>query len=509
MVELRPYQLDAVQRARAAIKGGAKNVLICAPTGAGKTVIASHLVHETQAKGNRCNFVVDRLSLINQTSETFDRYDIDHGVIQSSHPRFRPSKLVQLCSIQTVARRRWPESALDIIDEAHSVNETTKARITPRERITIGLTATPFTKGLGKLYDAVVNVTTTNQLIADGFLSPYRIFSCAEPNMDGVKVVAGEFEEAETAKRSLQVVGDVVQEYLTHGEDRKFICSAVNTAHVEELARQFLAAGISVATYTYRDKEEDRADTVTEFRKPDSTIRGLITVTAASKGFDVPDIACVIMARPLRKSLAEHIQFFGRGLRIADGKKDCLILDHSGNCARFWDEWNDFFEFGANELDDGTKKKPEKKKPREEAQMIKCPECGHLHIFRPHCPSCGYEYPKKKSVEHAPGSLKELVGTGDRKRISAALWPQIVTYARDKRGDAGRGMALALYKQITGTWPVGDFESTKGADVTPEVAKKIRALNIAYVKGKQAARQREQQMLGHRDTASLDGAPAF
>ena len=84
-------------------------------------------------------------------------------------------------------------------------------------------------------------------------------------------------------------------------------------AHVEELQRQFLAAGINAATYTYKDLEEDRAETTNEFRRADSSIRGLITVTAASRGFDVPDVSCVIMARPLRKSLAEHIQLFGRG----------------------------------------------------------------------------------------------------------------------------------------------------------------------------------------------------
>ena len=174
-------------------------------------------------------------------------------------------------------------------------------------------------------------------LIDNGWLVPYRAFSCAEPDLKGVKVNSmGEWDEKETSKKALEVVGDVVAEYLKHGDGRKFICSGVDTAHVEELARQFLAAGINVAQYTYKVDEDERADVTTEFRKPDSTIRGLITVTAASRGFDVPDVSCVIMARPLRKSLAEHIQLLGRGLRIADGKSDCVILDHSGNVSRFW-----------------------------------------------------------------------------------------------------------------------------------------------------------------------------
>ena len=131
--------------------------------------------------------------------------------------------------------------------------------------------------------------------------------------------------EREASGKALEVVGDVVAEYLKHGESRKFICSAVDTAHVEELQRQFLAAGINVATYTYKDSEDDRADTTNEFKKPESAIRGLITVTAASRGFDVPDVSCVIMARPLRKSLRHEVLEFA-GLVAPVGEAAVAVL---------------------------------------------------------------------------------------------------------------------------------------------------------------------------------------
>lgn len=494
-VTLRDYQAQAVQMAREAIRAGAKNVLIVAPTGSGKTVIASHLIEEACHKGRRSAFVVDRLSLIQQTSDTFDRYGIDHGIIQGNHWRFRPSLPVQICSQQTVAKRRWPETDLILVDEAHTVTETVKERITPRNTITVGLTATPFTKGLGKLYDAVVNVTTTNELIEQGFLSPYTIYSCVEPNMDGVKIIAGEFDEKETSKRSLQVVGDVVAEYLGKGEGRKFICSAVDTAHVTELERQFLAAGINVATYTYKDREEDRTETVQEFRKPDSAIRGLITVTAASKGFDVPDIACVIMARPLSKSLAEHIQFFGRGLRIAEGKENCLVLDHSGNCARFWREWNDFFQHGMTELDDGKKKeKPKPKDKDEEKEMVKCPHCNVMHMPRPSCPACGHEYPRKAAIEHVPGTLKELVACGNPALVKKMLWPQVCTIALElTHGDKERAhkRAQGMFKELTGSYANAFLEHTTPEAPTPELRSRIKANQIRFIKGKQAAAKRQ------------------
>lgn len=494
---LREYQKQAIRDMRELARAGARNILICAPTGAGKTEIAACLADLNRQKGKRSAFVVDRKSLIKQTSDAFDEHGIEHGVVQASHWRFRPSLPTQVCSVQTIQRRAWPDADLIIVDEAHALSEVVKARIAPRTTQTLGLSATPFTKALGRYYDKIVNVTTTNKLIEQGFLSKYRIFACAEPDMAGVKVVAGEFERKETESRALQVVGDVVAEYLLHGDGRKFICSAVDTAHVMELQRQFLAAGVNVATYTYKDLDEDREETVNEFKREDSTIRGLITVTAASKGFDVRDIGCVIMARPLRKSLGEHIQFFGRGLRIHPNKADCLVLDHSGNCARFWHEWNHVFEHGVSELDDGKKReKPERKKEQDETVMT-CPQCKRVHAAMSHCPGCGFEYPKRKAVEHVPGTLKELLTVGSPKVVTQTLWPQICHVARERdktkpsvKLDGGRGYALWLYREIVGDFPQGQwFEQTDPVPPTPEVLGKIKSIQIrgAYRKRAQGA----------------------
>ncbi len=487
------YQVPAVEAVRQALREGARSVLINAPTGSGKTVMASALMELTMEKGRRANFLVDRLSLIQQTSDTFDRYGLAHGVIQSEHPRYRPSLPIQICSVQTLARRGWPDAHVDLVDEAHVLHQTVKDRIASKQSIVIGLTATPFTRGLGKFFERVVNVTTTRWLIDKGWLSPYRIFSCAEPDMTGVAVKStGEWDDKQASGKALEVVGDVVAEYLKHGDGRKFICSGVDTAHVEELQRQFLAAGINVATYTYKDREEDRADTTLEFRKPNSSIRGLITVTAASRGFDVPDVSCIIMARPLRKSLAEHIQLFGRGLRISEGKTDCLVLDHSGNCARFFQECEGFFDFGINELDDG-KTKPKKKEAKAEAEPVKCPHCRALHKPVPACPVCGHEYPRKAAVQHVPGTLKELIAGGHARELARDIFPQIAHYVintRGREGEAARRMAQALFKDMTGEFARANWDNVTPVPPTSEVLNRIRAQQIRWVKGQQA-RQRQ------------------
>ena len=335
VIELYDFQKESVEALRENIRRGVKNQILSAATGSGKTVIAAYLLNECHTKMRRAIFVCDRISLINQTSELLDEYGVPHGVIQAQHWRWRPWERIHVASAATLEKRSWPtDTDLIIVDEAHCIRKHVTDRISKRDCITIGLTATPFTKGLGKLYDAIVTVTTTNKLIGEKYLAPFRIFAASEPNMTGAKIVAGEWTDDAAAERAMPIVGDCVSEYLKHGENKKFICFGVNVAHCEEMQKQMLAAGVQCALYTYRTGDEERTEMVREFRKPDSYIRGLISVAALSKGFDVSDVEVIIMARPLKSSFAEHVQILGRGLRshAENPEKVCTILDHAGNC---------------------------------------------------------------------------------------------------------------------------------------------------------------------------------
>ena len=197
------------------------------------------------------------------------------------------------------------------------------------------------------------------------------------------------------------------------------------------------------------------------------------------------------MARPLRNSLAEHIQLFGRGLRIHPDKKECIVLDHSGNCLRFMDEMQEFFQNGATELDDGKPKNRNKKKPEDiEDRYMKCPHCRVLHAAAPFCPNCGHEYPPKKSeVIHKAGTLSELIASGARRELTAELWPQVVRYACDhKEPEKAEKFALAMFRNITGIWPILKFSETSPAEtVDPLVARKIKHFQIRYARSRRAA----------------------
>ena len=484
-MKLYDFQEQAVEALRANIRSGIRNQVLCAPTGSGKTEMALHLVRECYAKGKRAIFLADRIALIDQTLARMDKYEISHGVIQANHWRWRPWERIQVASPQTLERRRWPEDVdLIIVDEAHTLRKVTQNHIRTRDTTTIGLTATPFTRGMGKDYDAVVSVTTTYKLIEDGRLCPFKVFAPSEPDMTGAKVSAGEWTSAEASRRALPIVGDCVREYLKHANDRKFIAFGADIAHCEEIQRQFLAAGVQVALYTSRTPDTERRDILDEYRKRDSTIRGLASVAALSKGFDVEDVDCIIMARPLRSSLAEHIQILGRGLRSDPGNpgKECIVLDHAGNCVRFWERMNDFFTEGPGELDDGKKKPKKAAANGKEPSVRKCPSCAHVHSPAPNCPLCGFEYPRKKRA-HRAGELVEL-GPGARapREVKQSVFSQLLWIQRDR--GYKNGWVSHKYRERFGVWPQGLREEPEPPSY--ELTQWVRSRAIAWAKRKTA-----------------------
>ena len=110
------------------------------------------------------------------------------------------------------------------------------------------------------------------------------------------------------------------------------------------------------------------------------------------------------------------------------------------------------------------------------------PELPRTAQAMPSCPCCGHEYPRRPTVEHVAGTLKELIAGGYRKQLTAAIWPQVCAYVRERReGEAARKQALAIYKEMTGNWPLADFDSTKPVPVSPEVRSRIKAQQIRYM----------------------------
>lgn len=414
-MNLRPYQVDSIEALRQGIKSGHNHQILCASTGAGKSIIAVEIIRLCKERGSRALFLVDRRVLVDQFSKHLDANDIDHGVLMSKHWRFRPQEHVQVVSIQTLERMEsFPRFDIIIIDEAHAMLRKSIKTILknyPNVKVT-GLTATPFTKGIGSVYTNVVNVITMKQLVEQGFLVPYRVFVAHEIDMEGVKIKLGEFESAETEKRGMQIVGDIVSDYIaistrTWGETRKTIVFCAGVAHGQELAKKFAEVGKNFISISYEDTDEFKDEVIKEFSKPDTDIDGLISTDILTRGFDVPDVEHVILARPLKKSLSLHIQMIGRGARIYPDKEFCIIQDHSGNYLRFKDDFDDVYSNGVHHLDDG-REKPKKELTKTEKEKAKCPKCGALWTLGRSCFSCGFVIEKKSKIETVAGEMKEL-----------------------------------------------------------------------------------------------------
>jgi len=429
--------------------------------------------------------VLDRIVLVNQTSTRLSKYKINHGVMQAGHWRYRPMERIQICSAQTLERRgNFTKPNLLIIDECHIQRKQVLEYIKSNpEMMVIGLTATPFTKGLGDVYTHVVGAKATGQMIEDGWLTPLKIFIAKEIDMRGAKKVAGEWSPDEVATRGMQITGDIVSEWekKTHdifGKAAKTVVFCAGVEHGRDLVRQFNERGYNFVSISYKEDDEFKAATIEDFSRPDTNITGLIATDILTKGFDVPDVMIGVSARPFSKSLSSHIQQMGRVMRGCEGKEFGVWLDHSGNYLRFREDWEEVYFNGVDKLDDG-KEKTKKEKTDVEKEAAKCPACGGLWPSGSDtCSHCGYVRAKKSMVESVPGEMEEL--SQQSREAKQAFWSMCQYKVQNHGWQPGR--AAHTYKDKFGVWPKGLSDVAAPPDWTFE--KFVKAKLIRYLKGK-------------------------
>lgn len=425
MIKLRPYQQKAIDEARSAYREGVRAVLFQLPTGGGKTVTASTVVHGAAQKRNAVWWLTHRRELATQASQTFHALGIPHGVVQSGYVS-DPRALIQVASIQTIAKRigQVPEPALMVFDEAHHIGAASwdnLFRAFPRAKI-LGLTATPWRldgQGLGRWFDRMIEGPTTRQLIEERSLCEFRLFAPSRPDLTGVGTVAGEYNRGALAAAMDKpaIVGDAICHYRRLCLGKRAVVFAAGVENSRHIVAQFLAAGIPAEHVDGAMPTNERDAAVERFRRGETLI--LSNADLFGEGFDVPAIEAVILLRPT-KSLSLYLQQVGRALRPMEGKAEAIILDHAGNSlthglpddVRAWS------------LDDREKRA---KREASESPVRQCTECFYVYRPAPKCPQCGHTPPVvAREIEQIEGTLQEV------KRIE-----QI-----EKRREVGRARTL-------------------------------------------------------------------
>jgi superfamily II DNA or RNA helicase len=488
MLQLRGYQEDALNKLRASFANGHRAVMFYLPTGGGKTECAISLLDLADKKGNKSAMVMDRRILCDQTSKRLGKYNIDHGVLMAGHWRYRPEKPIQICSVQTLEKREgFPPIKLLVIDEAHSNRASIIEFVKNYPEIkVVGLSASPFTKGLGNTYTDVVSGSTTKELVNMGMLSPLRVFIAKEVDMTGAKKIAGEWSDKEASERGIKIVGDVVSEWVkkTHeifNRPVKTIVFSSGVAHGEALSKQFAEAGYNFISISYKDDDEYKEEVLKDFAKEDSSIHGIIATDILTKGFDQADVLIGISARPFSKSFSSHVQQLGRVMRPHHSKESAIWLDHSGNFLRFYERWEDLYNNGVKTLDDKdiTAKEPS----LNDKEAAKCPRCGALWPPKADtCSHCGMVRVKKNEVQSISGEMVELYGQKPKKYSSEykeKFYHGLIGYLQYEGKNINR--AYHLYKEKFKEEPTW---KKKAGEFNNDVINYVKKSNIAFAKSR-------------------------
>jgi superfamily II DNA or RNA helicase len=494
-LKLWPVQEKILAELRQTMKHHRRTVLM-ASTGLGKTEIAVQIIKNAVERDKRVCFVCHRINLVYQTSERLYHYGVLHGIIQADHPEYFPNRLVQVASIQTLIRRKQDKFDIYIFDECHVQFSGHRQIIENRlDSFFIGLSATPYAKGLGKYFTGLCHPVSMKSLISDGVLKSFEAYGPDTIDLTGVKTVAGDYkkDDLEHAADKPKLVADIVETWLKHARDKKTMVFSSGVAHGRSLEKEFQRNGIRAREVNGYMPKETQGDAegankiIEDFRNGKYQV--IISAEMLVAGFDVTDVSCVVLATAT-KSEMKFCQAVGRGIRRHDGIEKCIVLDHGSNFQRLG--WPDDIEAEFDELDDGKKKEKKNKKKEKPEKLPKvCPSCDYLKPSGVHvCPACGFVAKHIEPIETEEGELKKLKRKAKNYSMQEkqSFLAQLNQYAENKGYKKGRsgcfGWALMKYSEKFGCQPSSRMDWKAKENTGVEVLKYIQHQNIKYAKAK-------------------------
>lgn len=464
-IVLRDYQEKAVNDIRQCMMHGKKRIILNSATGSGKTATSVDIISKTAQNGFKVLFLANRRELVFQAKATLENFGLDCGMIMSGEESDL-DKPVQIASMQTFIRRmdledlaenRWFHDAkLCVVDECHSSVSPSYLKILNAygdDVYTIGLTATPGRgdqKPLGEYYEEIVSTISVAELTEQGYLVPARYFVPSTPDLENLKMTAGDYNKKELGERVNQakLVGDIYENWSVICPDRPTIIFATNVAHSISIRDAYRKHGVEIEHIDARTPKEERGDAIERLRS--GKLRVITNVGILTEGFDFPEAGCIVLARPT-KSLGLYIQMGGRGLRIAPLKQNCIILDHGG-CVSEHGYLDDEIEWT---LEGKEKAWSKPKRKEKEKKTVKCTACNLVFEGSDRCPDCGSIVKSfGKAIETLDAELIEAKG---KKKLSRAdkriFWGMTQHYRAMKCYK--QGWAAWHYKGFTGVWPRG------------------------------------------------------
>lgn len=369
---LRSYQKRLIDDIKASIIHGHKSIVSVLGCGGGKSVIQADISRSATNKQNNVLFLVHRKELCEQIYNTFSNYGVD----------------MELCSVsmvQTVSRHidRIQIPKIIITDEAHHSTAASYKKIYEAfpDALRLGFTATPCRLnkgGLGEVYDDLITSVSTQWLIENHYLSPYKYYSIPLADTEKLHIRAGEFkaEEVSALIENEAVYSGAVEQYLKLASGKKAIVYCPSVKASKETAEEFNRNGIRAAHLDGTSSKEEREKVIESFRAGKYYI--LSNADLFSEGFDDKDIECTILLRPTM-SLTVFIQQSMRCMRYKEGKT-ALIIDCVGNV----------FRHGLPDDDREWSLLP-KAKQETTVKIRECPQCyGVYSPTMEKCPYCGF-----------------------------------------------------------------------------------------------------------------------
>jgi superfamily II DNA or RNA helicase/predicted nucleic acid-binding Zn ribbon protein len=433
-MQLRPYQLTAVDEIRGAFKES-KRVVLCLPTGAGKTVVFSEIVRRVLEKGRRVAIVTHRRELLSQAGK-LNRCDI--LMVETLNNAIKRG-VANLSSYDLL-----------VIDEAHIGNF--RKILEGFEGFVIGATATPVSKPpMAQSYGRLINSVGIGELIAQGYLCNPITYAMHPVDTSKIASRMGEFtaQGLDDAFNRPKVYEGVVQEFCKRWREKKAIVFCVNieaTINTAEAFAKELGVGRVYAVHSKQSTYE-RADLIQDFITSKYGI--LVNCGIATTGFDCPDIEVVVVNRAT-KSVALWLQMVGRGSRPTANKSAFTILDFGENVHRlgFWQEARDWGKAFAG---------IEQKKGQGVAPVKDCPCCGAvLYASARFCEFCGEIFATEKKAERGSLELMAYEKLNGRylfeiAKTPADLW-ELKSRKNYKQAFIERVLYYANYSELRRFW---------------------------------------------------------